>query len=83
MDAVQLLGGLTYYARYGVDKDPQREKLLHEIFDLTYVIYAVLVGGLASLDKQPIRRFKLLRSDGIVLAHAVKGVDHAKPLRLA
>lgn len=64
---VQLLGGLTYYASYGVDKDPQREKLLHEIFDLTYVIYAVLVGGLACLDKQPIRRFKLLRPDGIVL----------------
>lgn len=24
---VQLLGGLTYYSTYGVDKDPQREKL--------------------------------------------------------
>ncbi len=64
---MQLLGGLTYYSSYGVDKDPQREKLLHELFDLTYVLYGALVGGLASRDKQPIRRFKLLRPDGVVL----------------
>ena len=64
---VQLLGGLTYYSSYGVNIDPQREKLLHELFDLTYVLYGALVGGLASRDKQPIRRFKLLRPDGVVL----------------
>jgi hypothetical protein len=65
---VQLLGGLTYYASYGVDKEPQMEKLLHELFDLSYVIYAALLGGFACIDKRPLRRFKLLRPDGIVLS---------------
>jgi hypothetical protein len=64
---VQLLGGLDYYASYGVDKEPQREKLMHELFDLAYLIFAVLVGGLACREKRIIKRFKLLCPQGVLL----------------
>jgi hypothetical protein len=64
---VQLLGGLDYYASYGVNNEPPREKLMHELLDLMYLISAVLVGGLACRERRFIERFRLLRPDGVVL----------------
>lgn len=64
---VQLLAGLDFFASYGLDKSPSREKLLHEIFDLDYLISALLVGGLACREIRFVERFRLLRSDGIIL----------------
>ena len=64
---VQLLGGLGYYASYGVDKESPREKLMHELFDLTYLISALLIGGLACRDNKFIDRYRLLRPDGVLL----------------
>ena len=62
-----LLGGLDYFASYGATIDPNREKLLHELFDIEYLICAVLVGGLACREKRIIERFKLLRPNGVLL----------------
>ena len=56
-----------FYASYGVKNQPGREKLMHELLDLEYLIVALVVGGLASREKRMIERFKLLRSDGILL----------------
>jgi hypothetical protein len=66
---VQLLGGVGYYASYGVENKPSIEKLMHELFDLIYLISAVLVGGLACRDEKFIERFRLLRPDGVLLRH--------------
>ena len=64
---VQLLAGLDFFASYGVKIQPSREKLMHEILDLEYLIMALVVGGLASREKRMIERFKLLRPDGVLL----------------
>lgn len=64
---VQLLAGLDFFASYGVEKEPNREKLLHELLDLDYLIPALLVGGLACRETRFIDRFKFLRPDGVVL----------------
>jgi hypothetical protein len=64
---VQLLAGLDFFASYGVKIQPSREKLMHELLDLEYLIMALIVGGLASREKRMIERFKLLRPDGILL----------------
>ena len=62
-----LLAGLDYFVSYGPKNEPNREKLMHELFDVEYLICAVLVGGLASRDHRRIERFRLLRSDGVLL----------------
>ncbi|HXR24308.1 MAG TPA: hypothetical protein VN742_03025, partial [Candidatus Binataceae bacterium] len=64
---VQLLGGLDFFASYGLEKIPNREKLLHELLDLDYLLSALLVGGLACRETRFLERFKLLRPDGVVL----------------
>ncbi len=64
---VHLLAGLDFFASYGVKIQPSREKLMHELLDLEYLIVALVVGGLASREKKMIERFKLLRPDGILL----------------
>jgi hypothetical protein len=64
---VQLLAGLDFYASYGLDKEPNRENFLHELLDLDYLIPALLIGGLACRETRFIDRFRLLRSDGVVL----------------
>jgi hypothetical protein len=64
---VQLLAGLDFYAGYGLDKQPNREKLVHELLDLDYLVTALLVGGLACRETRFIERFRFLRPDGVVL----------------
>jgi hypothetical protein len=64
---VQLIAGLDFFASYGIKTQPSREKLMHELLDLEYLILALVVGGLASREKRMIQRFKLLRPDGILL----------------
>jgi hypothetical protein len=66
---VQLLGGLSYFASYGVANKPSLEKLMHELFDLMYLLSAVLVGGLACREKRFIERFRFLRPDGVLLRY--------------
>jgi hypothetical protein len=66
---VQLLGGLSYFASYGVANKPSLEKLMHELFDLMYLLPAVLVGGLACREKRFIERFRFLRPDGVLLRY--------------
>jgi hypothetical protein len=64
---VQLLGGLDFYESYGVATPFKRDKIFNDLLDLDYLVAAILVGGLASNDKRMVRRFKLLRPDGLVL----------------
>jgi hypothetical protein len=64
---VQLLAGLDFFASYGTRMQPSREKLMHELLDLEYLIAALVVGGLASREKRMIERFRLLRPDGVLL----------------
>jgi hypothetical protein len=64
---VQLLAGLDFFASYGLEKNPNQEKLSHEQLDLDYLISALLVGGLACREKRFIERFRFLRPDGVVL----------------
>jgi hypothetical protein len=64
---VMLLGGLDFIKRYGVDVQPGEETLTHEVLDLTYLINALLVGGIASRDATILRRFKFLLPSGVVL----------------
>jgi len=64
---VHLLAGLDFINRYGKTVRPGEETLMHEVLDLTYLINALLIGGLASRDSRILERFKFLRSDGVVL----------------
>lgn len=64
---VMLLAGLDFIERYGVDVQPGEETLMHEVLDLTYLINALLVGGVASRDSTILRRFKFLLPNGAVL----------------
>ena len=64
---VQLLAGLDFFASYGLGAPFNRENLFHGFLDLDYLIVALLVGGLASREKQMLERFVLLRPDGLVL----------------
>jgi hypothetical protein len=41
--------------------------MINELIDLDYLIPAILVGGLACREKRFLERFRLLRSDGVVL----------------
>jgi hypothetical protein len=62
-----LLAGLDYFVSYGPKNEANREKLMHELLDVEYLICAVLVGGLASRDDRIVERFRLLRPDGVLL----------------
>jgi len=64
---VYLLAGLDFINRYGVNVVPSEEKMIHELIDLDYLIPAILLGGLACREKIFLERFRLLRSDGVVL----------------
>lgn len=64
---VRLLAGLEFFASYGVAMPFSREKLLHELIDIDYLIPAIIVGGLACREKRIIDRFELLCPDGVVL----------------
>ena len=64
---VQLLAGLDFFASYGLGAPFNRENLFHGFLDLDYLIFALVVGGLASREKQMLERFTLLRPDGLVL----------------
>src|SRR6266851_3071082 len=64
---VYLLVGLDFINRYGVNSVPSEENMIHELIDLDYLIPAILVGGLACREKMFLERFRLLRSDGVVL----------------
>ena len=64
---VTLLAGLDFVERYGVNVEPSKETLMHEVLDLTYLINALLIGGVASRDATIVRRFKFLLSTGVVL----------------
>ncbi|MDO8433020.1 MAG: hypothetical protein Q7S58_11490, partial [Candidatus Binatus sp.] len=64
---VQLLAGLDFFASHGLGAPFNRENLFHGLLDLDYLITAVVVGGLASREKQMLERFSLLRPDGLVL----------------
>ena len=65
---VILIAGLDFFGSYGLKAEPNQEKLLHEVIDLDYTISALLVGGLACCEKHILRRFKLLRPDGVLLS---------------
>jgi hypothetical protein len=64
---VMLLAGLDFIERYGVDVQPGEETLIHDVLDLTYIINALLVGGVASRDSTILRRFKFLLPNVVVL----------------
>jgi hypothetical protein len=64
---VYLLPGLDFINRHGVNVVPSEENMVHELIDLDYLITALLVGGLACREKLFLERFRLLRSDGVVL----------------
>jgi hypothetical protein len=64
---VYLVAGLDFINRYGVDVVPSEENMIHELIDLDYLIPAILVGGLACREKRFLERFRLLRSNGVVL----------------
>jgi hypothetical protein len=64
---VQLLAGLDFIGRYGVNAQPNEESMLHELLDLDYLISALLVGGLACRENRFIQRFRFLRPDGVIL----------------
>jgi hypothetical protein len=64
---VYLLAGLDFFHRHGVNSEPNREKVVHELLDLDYTITALLVGGLACCEKRIIQRFRFLRPDGFIL----------------
>jgi hypothetical protein len=63
---VQLLAGLDFISRHGVDAKPNQERMLHELLDLDYLISALLVGGLACRETRFVERFRFLRSDGVI-----------------
>jgi hypothetical protein len=58
---------LGFFASYGLGAPFNRENLFHGFLDLDYLIVALLVGGLASREKQTLERSMLLRPDGLVL----------------
>jgi hypothetical protein len=62
-----LVAGLDFVKRYGINVQPSEETLMHEMLDLTYLINALLVGGVASRDGTILSRLKSLLSTGIVL----------------
>jgi hypothetical protein len=64
---VYLLAGLDYISRYGVRTKPNEESMAHELLDLDYLIFALLVGGLACREARFVDRFRFLRSDGVIL----------------
>jgi hypothetical protein len=64
---VQLLAGLDFIERYGVDVQPNEEMMLHEILDLDYLISALLVRGLACRETRFLERFRFLCPDGVIL----------------
>jgi hypothetical protein len=64
---VQLLAGLEFISRYGVDAKLDEESMLHELLDLDYLVSALLVGGLACREARFLERFRFLRSDGVML----------------
>jgi hypothetical protein len=64
---VHLLAGLDFFLKYGRTNDPSKEKIIHELLDLDYLIPALLVGGLACRETRFIERFKFLRPDGVLL----------------
>jgi hypothetical protein len=64
---VQLLAGLDFIGRHGVDAKLNEESMLHELLDLDYLISALLVGGLACRETRFIERFRFLRPDGVIL----------------
>jgi hypothetical protein len=65
---VYVLAALDYVFRYGDNHpDAVSTKIENEYLDLEYCITALLVGALASQDKQMIARFTSLRPDGFVL----------------
>jgi hypothetical protein len=64
---IQLVAGLDFYASYGLGARFKRENLIHELFDLDYLLSAILVGGLASREHRKVERFNLLRPDGAIL----------------
>jgi hypothetical protein len=64
---VQLLAGLDFIGRHGVNAQPNEESMLHELLDLDYLISALLVGGLACRENRFIQRFRFLRPDGVIL----------------
>jgi hypothetical protein len=64
---VQLLAGLDFIGRHGVDTKPNEETMLHELLDLDYLICAALVGGLACRETRFLKRFRFLCPDGVIL----------------
>lgn len=65
---VRLLDAVDTFSRYGAGGRPPGEKAINAHMDVEYTILAALVGGLASRDKEMIRRFMLLRPDGVLIA---------------
>jgi hypothetical protein len=64
---VQLLAGLDFIGRHGVDAAPNEESILHELLDLDYLVSALLVGGLACRETRFLERFRFLCPDGVIL----------------
>ena len=64
---VQLLAGLDFISRHGVDAKLDEESMLHELLDMDYLISALLVGGLACRETKFVERFRFLRPDGVIL----------------
>jgi hypothetical protein len=64
---VQLLAGLDFISRHGVDAKLDEEIMLHELLDLDYLVPALLVGGLACRETRFLERFRFLRPDGVIL----------------
>ena len=64
---VYLLAGLDFFASYGLKNEVRRETAMNELLDLDYLIFALLVGGLACRETRFVERFRFLRPDGIVL----------------
>jgi hypothetical protein len=64
---VQLLAGLDFIGRHGVNAKLNEEGMLHELLGMDYLISALLVGGLACRETRFVERFRFLRPDGVIL----------------
>jgi hypothetical protein len=53
---VQLLAGLDFIGRHGVNARPNEEGMIHELLDLDYLVPALLFGGLACRETRFVER---------------------------
>jgi hypothetical protein len=65
---VKLLGSLDYFKRYGVEKQALKSRRMeNEYLDLEYCFVGILVGALATHDKEMAARFTALCPEGVLV----------------